>query len=172
MNFLGLSTWCLHCSREAKSYCHSGQSWKCVNLYSESDVWTDRRNECLNPQCWGFRARDAGTPVQGDGRNKAAQQWHGSRDRNTILTPYIFNLPRELQMRSRAEKDVLLRWDVHGMTMGFTCEGDEAGVKMSSVGDLQLSFWPRAGREGPARRHPRKTPSSWEDKTGRKIESN
>ena len=74
--------------------------------------------------------------------------------------------------RWEAEKDVLLRWDVHGMTMGFTCEGDEAGVKMFSAGDLQLGFWPRVGREGPARRHPRKTPSSWENKTGRKIESN
>ena len=55
-NFLGLSTWCLDCSREGKSYYHSGQSWKCVNLYSESNVWTDQRNECLNPQCWGFQA--------------------------------------------------------------------------------------------------------------------
>ena len=58
------------------------------------------------------------------------------------------------------------------MTFGFTCDGDEAGVKVSSVGNMQFRFWPQAGREGSAHRHPRKTLSSWEDKTGCKIESN
>lgn len=133
--------------REAKSYCLRTELKVCKSLLWK---WCLNRSEWMSqPSVLRFpgRGERCRTPVQGDGRNKAAQQWHGSRDRNTILLhTCLISLEN---CRWEAEKDVLLQvrcpWHDHGI---YLWRRQRLGWRCSLGGTYWTQLLARVGREG------------------------